>query len=143
MRVLAMAENEARRGTIIKYQGEAKSWFTKVPIQALTDKKLSALDFRVYVFLLFLRYDAREKEMQPGGGVLYEQGTIAKRLYLSRRTIARSFDALEALGYCKRKKLSRKLTELTVIIRPTLKEQAAFELVPGKDYSEEFSEIDF
>lgn len=143
MRVLTMAENEARQGTIIKYQGEAKSWFTKVPIQALTDKKLSAFDFRVYAFLLFLRYDAREKEMQPEGGALYEQSTMAKRINLSLRTFVRSLCTLEALGYCKRKKLSRKLTELTVIIRPTLKEQAAFELVPDKDYSEEFSEIDF
>lgn len=138
-----MAEDEARQGTIIKYQSDAKSWFTKVPNNAITDNRLSAFDYRVYSFLLYLRYISREMTMQPEGGVIYAQETMAAKLNVSRRTLVRSFDALEALGYCKRKKLSRKLTELTVIVKPTLKEQAAKELAPDRSYSDGFTDIEF
>lgn len=66
--------------------------FTKVANELITDKNISASEFRVYVYLLSL-YNEEKKMAFPS----YE--TISKKLNISISTIRRSMKNLVSLGY--------------------------------------------
>lgn len=119
-----MSDKDTRKGLIIKYKKEVKSWFTKVPVVALYDKKVTDADFRLYVLLLTLQYEGREKIIQPEGGALYTREFIASKLGWSLSSYKRSISNLENLGYCQRKKITPKLSVLEVLVKPTPTEQA-------------------
>lgn len=125
LKVIAMAEKEKRRGTIVKYQGSVQKAFTKVPIGAIKDKNLSDAGFRLYTLLLLLQYEGAQKPIEPEGGVLYAQATLARIINMSSATFKRTLLSLEKAGYCRRRLINNTLTELTVIVKPSLSEQAA------------------
>lgn len=66
--------------------------FTKVANELITDKNISASEFRIYVYLLSL-YNEEKKMAFPS----YE--TISKKLNISISTIRRGIKNLVALGY--------------------------------------------
>lgn len=66
--------------------------FTKVANELITDKNISASEFRIYVYLLSL-YNEEKKMSFPS----YE--TISKRLNISISTIRRGIKNLVSLGY--------------------------------------------
>ena len=119
-----MSDKDTRKGLIIKYKKEVKSWFTKVPVSTLYDKKVTDADFRLYALLLTLQYEGREKTIQPEGGVLYTREFIASKLGWSLSSYKRSVSNLENLGYCQRKKITPKLSVLEVLVKLSPTEQA-------------------
>ena len=114
-----------------------------IPISAIKDKHLSDAAFRLYALLLLLRFDMEQKPQETGGGVMCKQETLAAKINMSFSKFKRTLLILEEYGYCKRRVVNNTLTEITVIAKPLLSEQAAFELAQDKEYTEEWPEIDF
>lgn len=116
-------KTEQARGTLLKFinpltgAATVRKNFTKVPNSIIFDRSVKAQDKELYNILLALPY--RKRQSDTGDGILITHDYLQKVAGASRRAILYSLDRLEKAGYCKRVKISGKLSELQVIIKPS------------------------
>lgn len=120
-------EQQEQRGTLLTFMnpvtgaGTVKSNFTKIPNSIIFDKSISAQDMRLYSVLLGLPYRKRNSVRES---ILINHDYLCTLTGAkNRQTILRSITRLEKAGYCRRVKISGKLSELQVIIRPSVSEE--------------------
>lgn len=120
-------DQQEQRGTLLTFinpatgAGTVKSNFTKIPNSIIFDKNISSQDMRLYSVLLALPY---RKRCSAREGILINHDYLCELTGAkNRQTILRSITRLEKAGYCRRVKISGKLSELQVIIRPSVSEE--------------------
>lgn len=120
-------KEEQQKGTLLTFinpvtgAGTVKSNFTKIPNSIIFDKSISAQDMRLYSVLLGLPYRKRKSVRER---ILINHDYLCTLTGAkNRQTILRSITRLEKAGYCRRVKISGKLSELQVIIRPSVSEE--------------------
>lgn len=117
-------KTEQARGTLLKFvnpltgAGTVRKNFTKIPNSIIFDKSVKAQDKELYTILLALPY--RKRQSDTGNGILITHEYLRTLTGAKdRKTILSSISRLEKAGYCKRVKISGKLSELQVIIKPS------------------------
>lgn len=124
-------KKEQQKGTLLTIinpttgAGTVRSNFTKIPNSIIFDKNISSQDMRLYSILLALPY---RKRRGAGDVTHINHEYLCKLTGASRRTVLYSLDRLEKAGYCKRVKISGKLSELQVIIKPSVTEELEQEI---------------
>lgn len=115
---------EQARGTLLKFvnpltgAGVVRKNFTKIPNSIIFDRSVKAQDKELYNILLALPY--RKRQSDTGDGILITHEYLRALMGAKdRKTILSSISRLEKAGYCKRAKISGKLSELQVIIKPS------------------------
>lgn len=120
-------EQQEQRGTLLTFinpvtgAGTVKSNFTKIPNSIIFDRGIKSQDKELYGLLLALPYRKRKSGRE---GILINHDYLCRLTGAkNRQTILRSITRLEKAGYCRRVKISGKLSELQVIIRPSVSEE--------------------
>lgn len=120
-------KKEQQKGTLLTIinpmtgAGTVRSNFTKVPNSIIFDKGVKSQDKELYNILLALPYRKR----RGASDVTHINHEYLCKLTgaKNRQTILRSISRLEKAGYCRRVKISGKLSELQVIIKPSTAEE--------------------
>lgn len=120
-------EQQEQRGTLLTFinpvtgAGTVKSNFTKIPNSIIFDKSVKQQDKELYNILLALPY---RKRCSAREGILINHDFLCELTGAkNRQTILRIITRLEKAGYCRRVKISGKLSELQVIIKPSASEE--------------------
>lgn len=120
-------KKEQQKGTLLKIinpltgGSTVKSDFTQVPNSVMDDESINSRDKILYIKLLMLPY---RKRCSAREGILINHDYLCRLTGTkNRQTILRSITRLEKAGYCRRVKISGKLSELQVIIKPSASEE--------------------
>ncbi len=120
-------KKEQQKGTLLKIinpltgGSTVKSDFTQVPNSVMDDESINSRDKILYIKLLMLPY---RKRCSAREGILINHDYLCRLTGAkNRQTILRSITRLEKAGYCRRVKISGKLSELQVIIKPSASEE--------------------
>ena len=120
-------KKEQQKGTLLKIinpltgGSTVKSDFTQVPNSVMDDESINSRDKILYIKLLMLPY---RKRCSAREGILINHDYLCRLTGVkNRQTILRSITRLEKAGYCRRVKISGKLSELQVIIKPSASEE--------------------